>query len=145
MTRIAPACCLSAILLAAAAPAQAGGLNLGPVAQVPALSGLSGRIAVPASSGSFAPTGAGAGMNVRNADGVTVQTNIQSGNNVQAGSNVSVNETINGVSVGYGLGGDFLGDADAQAQAQWAQRQATYQQLQNDVSLMVQVWQASGN
>jgi|GEM_PF-4023783 len=139
MLRRAP--CLTAIaLLAGLAPALAGGI--GAVSQVPQISGLQGRVAIPGSvntPGTLSSLG-GVGMNVSNSDGVSVQTNIDASRNVQGNSNVTINETINGTQVGYGMGGDFLSDANAQGQAALAQRQAYIQQLQNEVELMVQVW-----
>src|ERR1700742_5163678 len=125
MTRLAPVFRLSLLAIAAALPASAGGLNLGTVAKVPAVTGFSSQ---PAGVGSFT----GAGMNVSNADGVSVQNKINASRNVQAGSNVTINETINGVPVGYGAGGNFLAGDDAQAQAIWAQKQALYQQLRDE-------------
>lgn len=139
MTRLAP--CLTAIaLFAGLAPALAGGI--GAVSQVPAISGLQGRVVIPGSvntPGALSSLG-GVGMNVSNSDGVSVQSNIDDSRNVQGNSNVTINETINGVQVGYGAGGDFLSNADAQGQAALADRQAYIQQLQNEVELMVQVW-----
>lgn len=134
MIRFAPAFCFLAATLAAA-PALAGGIG-----QVPTIgqvsSGMIGR--TPFGNGSVS----GAGMNVSNADGVTVQTNIDASRNVQAGSTISVNRTINGVAVSSTSGGDFLAGADAQAQDIWAQKQAFYQQLQDQAAMMVQVWRA---
>lgn len=153
MTRLTPALCLALIAAFAGAPAaMAGGVNLGAVTQVPAFGNMSGRSVVPGMGGVVGSNtygavsggvGNGGGMNVSNSDGVTVQTNINASRNVQAGSNVSVNETFNGVPVGYST--DFLAGADAQAQDVWAQQQAYYQQLQNQASLMVQIWQGQGN
>jgi len=148
IVRFVPAFCLAAAALLAGAPvALAGGV--GSIAQVPTTSAVAGHIgpasvntsvstAMPFSDGVGAISGTG--MNVSNSDGVTVQTNIDSSRNVQASNNVTVNETINGVQVGYGLGGDFLSNADAQGQAALAQKQADIQQLQNEVELMVQLW-----
>jgi hypothetical protein len=143
MTRFAPAVCFLAAALAVT-PALAAGLNLGGVAQVPAVGGFPGRVSPAAMSGfgNGPGTVSGVGMNVSNADGVTVQTNIDASRNVQAGSTISVNRTINGVAVSSTSGGDFLAGADAQAQDVWAQKQAFYQQLQDQASMMVQVWQA---
>ena len=104
MIRLAPAFCLAAFL--AGTPAALAG-GLGAVTQVPQISGLQGRVAIPGSvnaPGALSSLGGGAGMNVSNADGVGVQTNIDAGRNVQGNSNVTINETINGTQVGYGMG-----------------------------------------
>lgn len=149
MTRLTLARAFAVIAAFAWTPAaMAGGVNLGAVAQVPAIGGMSSRTVVPGLSGpaggsSYGAFNGGAGMTVSNSDGVTVQTTIDASRNVQAGSNISVNETYNGVAVGYST--DFLAGADAQAQDVWAQKQAYYQQLQNQAALMVQVWQSAGN
>lgn len=138
MIRLAPSLAALA-LLAWGSAALAGG-----VSPVPAVNGFQGRVVIPGSvnsAGAISSLGGGVGMNVGNADGVSVQTNINASRNVQAGTNVTINETINGVQVGYGMGGDFLAGADAQAQTVWAQKQALYQQLENEASLAVQVWQ----
>lgn len=136
MIRFAPALCFLAATLAAL-PALAGG-----VAQVPTIGRVSSAMnaRAPFGNGSIS----GVGMNVSNADGVTVQTNIDASRNVQGGTSVSVNRSINGVDVSSTSGGDFLAGAEAQAQDVWAQKQAFYRQLQNQASLMVQVWQGSG-
>jgi putative NIF3 family GTP cyclohydrolase 1 type 2 len=136
MLRFAPTACLFAVI-AAATPALAGG-----IAQVPTIGQVSSAMnsRAPFGNGSVS----GVGMNVSNADGVTVQTNIDASRNVQAGTSVTINRTINGVAVGSGAGGDFLAGADAQAQDVWAQKQAYYQQLQNGAALVVQVWQGAG-
>jgi hypothetical protein len=142
MIRLAPAFCFAA-LLAGMSPALAGGISA--VSQIPAISGPAGRVAMPG-NGSYVPfnTGvgavSGAGINVSNSDGVTLQTNIDASRNVQGTSTVTLNETINGVQVGYGVGGDFLAGADAQGQAALADRRAYIQQLQNEIELVVQVW-----
>ncbi len=142
MTRLAPAFCFAAAaILGGVTVARAGGL--GAVAQVPSVSGLANRMAMPGNGAPFSiGVGAvsGAGINVTNSDGVTVQTNINSSRNVQGGSHVTVNETVNGVPVGYGMGDDFLAGANAQGQAALAQRRADIQQLENEIDLVVQVW-----
>jgi hypothetical protein len=136
MTRFAPAFCFLAAI-AVPMPALAAG-----VAQVPTI----GRVS--SAMNSRAPFGngsvSGVGMNVSNANGVSVQTNIDASRNIQAGTSITINRTINGVPVGSGASGDFLAGAGAQAQEIWAQKQAYYQQLQNEASLVVQVWQAQG-
>lgn len=144
MVRFAPAFCLSLLVLCAgASAASAGGFSVGSVGKVPVVGGFQqNRIVTPGAGGML--SGAGGGINVSNADGVSVQTNINAARNVQAGSNVSVNETVNGVPVGYG-GADFLAGADAQGQDAWAQRQAYIQQLQTEAQMYVQIWQAQGN
>lgn len=139
MTRFAPALLVTMTLLAAL-PAFAAGITP-TVSRVPSITGIASQASHPSFSG-----GVGGGTTISNADGVTMQTNIDASHSVQAGSNVSVNETVNGVSVGHGGmgGGDFLAGANADGQAAWADKQAYYQQLQNEASMMVQVWQGSG-
>jgi hypothetical protein len=122
MTRLTPALFFVLIAASAWAPAaMAGGVNLGSVAQVPAIGGMSSRSVVPGMSGTVGNntygsvySGAGSvsgGMNVSNSDGVTVQTNIDASRNVQAGSNVSVNETFNGVPGCLGTAASLLSAA----------------------------------
>ena len=134
MIRFASTVCLFIVAIAAT-PALAAGV--GGIAQVPAMGGHAGF-------GSGVGSVSGGGMNVSNASGVTFQTNIDASSNVQGGTSVSINRTINGVPVSSTSGGDFLAGAGAQAQDVWAQKQAYYQQLQNEASLVVQVWQGSG-
>jgi len=140
MIRLAPVFRLAVPALLFVGPAMAGGFSVSPVARVPAMAGFPGQTGASVATTPGTMSFGGAGMNVSNADGVSVQTNINASRNVQAGSNVAINETINGVQVGYGMGGDFLGGTDAQAQAVWAQKQALYQQLEDEASLAVQVW-----
>jgi hypothetical protein len=134
MIRFAPTACLFAVTLAAT-PVLAGRIG-----QVPMI----GKVSAGTMSGhaGFGGIGAvsGVGMNVSNADGVTVQTNIDASRDVQGGTSVSINRTINGIAVSSTSGGDFLAGADTQAQDVWAQKQDFYQQLQNEASMAVQVW-----
>lgn len=137
---------LGTALFASAFAAKAGGIAVAPVAQVPALGRSLGTVGQNLGSSAGIGMVPSAGMNVSTANGLTVQTSIDNSRNIQASSSVTINETVNGVPVGGFDGGAGIeavqSQAAADAQQVFAQRQAANQQIENEVQLVVQVWQA---